>query len=55
MKLLGIMNVEFNLTDQMLTIFLSFIRYWTNNDHNGTVDQLFTNFKKPYDSIRRKY
>jgi hypothetical protein len=55
MKLLGIINVEFNLTNQMLTIFLSIIRYWRNNDYNGTVHELFTDFKKAYDLVRRKY
>jgi hypothetical protein len=30
------------------------IRYWRKWEHNGTVHQLFINFKKAYDSVRRE-
>jgi hypothetical protein len=44
MKLLGIISVGFDVTDQLL------IRW----EYNETVPQLFIDFKKAYDSVRRE-
>jgi hypothetical protein len=43
MKLLGIISVRFNITGQLLIRF-----------YNETVYQLFIDFKKAYDSVRRE-
>jgi hypothetical protein len=52
MKLLGIINVGFDVTDQLLIRFSAFVRYWRKN--NETVHQLFKDFKKAYDSVKRE-
>jgi hypothetical protein len=54
MKLLGIMSVGVEVTDQLLIRFSAFLRYWTKNEYSETVHQLFIDFKKAYDSVRRK-
>jgi hypothetical protein len=48
--------VGFNVTDQLLIIFLFvFVRYWRKKwEYNETVHQLFTDYKKAYDSVRRE-
>ena len=52
-KLLGIINVDFDATGQLLTIYSAFIKYWRGEwEHNEAVHQLFTDFKKAYDSVR---
>jgi hypothetical protein len=51
MKLLEITNVDFNVTDQQLIRFSISGRYWIKN---GTVHQLFIDFKKAYDSVMRE-
>jgi hypothetical protein len=43
--------VNFNIRDQLLIRYFAFDRYWTKN---GTVHQLFINFKKVYDSVRKE-
>jgi hypothetical protein len=44
-----------DVTDQLLIRFSAFIRYWTNNKSTmRTVHQLFIDFKKAYDSVRRE-
>jgi sorting nexin-29 len=49
MKLLGIISVGFDITDQLL------VRYWRKKwEYNETVYQLFIDFKKAYDSVRRE-
>jgi hypothetical protein len=54
MKLLGIISVGFDVTNQLL------IRYLHSSDNrekwecNGTVHQLFIGFKEAYDSARRE-
>jgi hypothetical protein len=48
MKLLGIISVDFDITDQ---IFCD--TYW-RKEYNETVHQLFIDFKKAYDSVRRE-
>jgi hypothetical protein len=56
MKLLGIISVSFVITDQLLiTFFFAFVRYWRKNgEYNETVHQLFLDFNKAYDSVRRE-
>ena len=44
-KLLGIINVDFDATDQILE------KKW---EYNEAVHQVFMEFKKAYDSIRRE-
>jgi hypothetical protein len=55
MKLLGIISVGFNITDQLLIRSLAFIRYWRKNgEYNERVHQLFIYFKKACDSVTRE-
>jgi hypothetical protein len=56
MKLLGIISVDLDVTDQQLLIRLSaFVRYWRKKwEQNETVHQLFIDFKKAYDSVSRE-
>jgi hypothetical protein len=53
-KLLGIISVGFDITDQLLIRFPSFVRYWEKWECNETVHQLFIDFKKAHDSVRRE-
>jgi hypothetical protein len=39
--------------DQLLIRFSAFVRYWRKMGYNETVHQLFTDFKKVYDSVRK--
>jgi len=54
-KLLGIINVNFNTTGQLLIISFAFVKYlrkkWENNE---AVHQLFLDFKQVYDSVMRE-
>jgi hypothetical protein len=53
MKLLGIANVGFNITDQLLIRFSAFVGYWRKKwEYNETVHQLFIDFTKVYNSDR---
>jgi hypothetical protein len=53
MKLLGIISVGFDVTDQLLIRSFAFIRYWGKKwRYNEIVHQLFIDFKKDYDSVR---
>jgi hypothetical protein len=55
MKLLGIIGVGFDVPDQLLIRFPAFVRYWRKKwEYNETVHQLFIDFKKAYDSVRRE-
>jgi hypothetical protein len=55
MKLLRIISVDFNVTDQLLIRFSSFVRYWRKKwEYNETVHQLFIEFKKAFNSVRRE-
>jgi hypothetical protein len=55
MKLLGVINVGFDVTDQLLIRFFAFVRYWRKKwEYNETVHQLFIDFKKAYDLVRRE-
>jgi hypothetical protein len=46
--------VYFDITDQLLIRFSAFVRYWKKWEYNETVHQLFIDFKKAYDSVRRE-
>jgi hypothetical protein len=55
MKLLGIISVGFDVTHQLLIRFFAFVRYWRKKwEYNETVLQIFLDFKKSYDSVRRE-
>jgi hypothetical protein len=47
-------SVDFDVTDQLLIRFLAFVIYWRTWEYNETVYQLFADFKKVYDSLRRE-
>jgi hypothetical protein len=52
-EIIGIISVGFDVTD--LIRFSAFVRYWKKKwEYNETVHQLFMDFKKAYDSARRK-
>jgi hypothetical protein len=54
-KLLGTTNVAFDVIGQQLIRFSISIRYWRKKwEYNGTVHQLFIDFKKVYNSVRRE-
>jgi len=55
-KLLGIINVDFDATGQLLIIYSAFIKYLRKKkwEYNEAVHQLFIDFKKAYDSVRRE-
>jgi len=50
-KIIGIINMDFNVTDQLLVTYSSF----RNKSYSVTAHQLFRNFKKAYDSVRSQY
>jgi hypothetical protein len=55
MKLLGIVSVGFDVTDQLLIRIFAYVRYWRKNGkYNEAVHQLFVDFKKAYDFVRRE-
>jgi hypothetical protein len=55
MKLLGIINVGSIITDLLWIRFSTSGRYWRKKwEYNGTVHQLFIDFKKAYDSVKRE-
>jgi hypothetical protein len=54
MKLLWITNVDFGVTDQRLIKFLYGAVTRENWEFNGTVHQLFIDFEKAYDSVRKE-
>jgi hypothetical protein len=55
MKLLGIISVGFDVTNQLLIKFSAFVRYWLKKwEYNETVRHLFIDFKKAYDLVRRE-
>ena len=54
-KLLGIIIVDFDATGQLLIIYSAFVKYLRKKwEYNDAVHQLFTDFKKAYDSVRRE-
>jgi hypothetical protein len=47
--------VGFEVTDQLLIRFSAFVRYWGQKwEFRETVYQLFVDFKKAHDSVRRE-
>ena len=53
-KLLGIINVDFDTTGQLLIIYCAFLKCLRNMEYNEAVHQLFVEFKRAYDSFRRE-
>jgi len=54
-KLLGIINVDFDTKDQLLIIYSAFVKYLRKKwEYNEAVHQLFMDFKRAYDSVRRE-
>ena len=54
-KLLGIINVEFNATGQLLIIYSAFVKYLRKKwEYNEAMHQLCIDFKKTYYSARRE-
>jgi hypothetical protein len=52
---LGIISVlGFDVEDHLLIRFFAFVRHWRKWEHNETVHQLFIDFKKAHDSVRRE-
>jgi len=53
--LLGFINVDFEATDQLLFVHSEFVRYFRKKwEYNKAVHQLFIDFKKAYDLVRRE-
>jgi hypothetical protein len=47
--------VVFDITDQLLIRYSALVRYWKKKcEFNGAVYQLFMDFKKSHDTIRRE-
>jgi hypothetical protein len=54
-KLLGIISVGFDVTGQLLIIYSAFVKILKKKwEYNEMVHQLFVDFKKTYDSVRRE-
>jgi len=54
-KLLGIINVAFDATGRILIIYSAFAKYLRKKwEYNEEVHQLFIDFKKASDSVRRE-
>jgi hypothetical protein len=52
---LKIISVGFNVSDQLLIRLFASIRYWRKKwEYKETVQELFLDFKKTYDSVRRE-
>jgi hypothetical protein len=54
MKLLGTITDDFDVIDQLLIRYSAFVTYWRKWNYNGTVPQLFINFKKACDLVTRE-
>jgi hypothetical protein len=54
MKLLKTISVDFDVTDQLLSDFLHLSNTGKKWEYKETVLQLFIDFKKTYDSVRRE-
>ena len=54
-KLLGIINVDFDTTGQLLIIYSAFVKYLREKkgECNEAEHRLLTDFKKAYDSVGR--
>jgi len=57
-KLLGIISVDFDTISQLLIIYSAFTKYLKKKggggEYNEAVHQLFIDFKKSYNSVRRE-
>ena len=54
-KLLGIINVGLDTAGEVLVIYSAFVRYFRKKwEYNDEVHQLFTDYRKAYDSVRRE-
>jgi hypothetical protein len=55
-KLLGIISLGFNVTDQLLIRFSVFVRYWRKSESTiiQYISHSFIHFKKAYDTVKRK-
>ena len=52
---MGVINVDFDATGQLLIIYSAFVRYSGKKcEYNEAVHQFFIDFKKAYDSVRRE-
>ena len=52
---MGIINVGFDATGQLLTMYSALVKYVRKKwEYSEAVHQLFINFKKAYDSVRRE-
>ena len=52
---MGIIKVDFDATVQLLIIYSAFVKYVKKNrGYNESVHNLFIEFKKAYDSVRRE-
>jgi hypothetical protein len=54
-EIIGIIIVDFDATGQQLIIYSAFVKYLRKKwEYNEAVHQLFIDFKRAYDSGRRK-
>jgi uncharacterized protein Yka (UPF0111/DUF47 family) len=54
-KLLGIINVGLDAAGEVLVIYSAFVRYFRKKwEYNEEVHQLFTDYRKACDSVRRE-
>src|SRR5215510_7688680 len=54
-KLLGIINEDSDAIGQLLSIYSVFVKYLKKKrEYNESVHQLFIDFNKAYDSVRRE-
>jgi hypothetical protein len=54
-KLLGIISVDFDTAGQLLIMHSEFVKYLRKKwEYNEAVCQLFIDFKKAYDSVRKE-
>jgi hypothetical protein len=53
MKLLAVISVDFDITNQLLITFSAFVRYCRKKwEYNERVHQLFIDSKKAYNPVR---
>jgi hypothetical protein len=50
---LGIIIVDFDIMEQVLIMYSAFVRYYRKLKYNGTVHELFIDFKKTFESFGR--
>jgi hypothetical protein len=53
-KLLVTISVDFDATGQLLIVLYAFVTYWKKWGRNKALHQLFIEFQKAYDSVRRE-